>query len=175
MVRLAGGLHIVAVVAAFFDRKGGVAVVASPTGFAVSHLLHADSAAAIGVGNKQVGVAVTAIVDVGVDLMAEKGITLFELEADVVSWVATGTVAGDRKGFGAVMTGATGFPLFHISHVDWQIFAGIDMKNPIMAKNAVVADGFQVLIMAESDSTHGSVFQVNNILNPACRGKRRKN
>lgn len=107
-------IHIpVTFLAVALHRKGGLAIVTGAARYAVLHIAHGR----IGTSrscHKKLAMAVCATIrQVQVQLMTEYG---FACHAHIFHLVAFAAVFLDRKRCCAVMTGATAFTSFHLSH-----------------------------------------------------------
>ena len=111
-------LHLVTPVAILLYGEGLFAVYV--TGAARSfflHLLHRDSLVFRG-GKVEFDMAISALIEAGVKFVAEFDVSrILQLEIDILGGMTLHAFFSLKCSF-AVMTGAAGFPLFHLSHGD---------------------------------------------------------
>ncbi len=125
-----GGLEsLVAFIAVAGRSERFFIVVAGTAGLALVHLSHGEMFAAGFIGER-LGVALLAAEHGSVDRVSEEGwFNPFHFEGDVFrfhSHMAFATIAGNGKGFCAVMTGAASSALFHLRHGYAPALAGYD-------------------------------------------------
>ncbi len=117
----------VAFVALAGDSKGVLAIVAGAARLAFLHAGHGRFECACFIG-EGFCMAVRAFKHADMNLVAENRIShTFEFEgyfAWLHPFMAVATVAGNSKGFLAIMTGAAGLPFFHLGHGHIVISAG---------------------------------------------------
>ncbi len=140
-------LHIVAFVAVTGDREGlFVLVVAGAAGFALLHVGHAGLA-----GKRLVledlGMAVSTLVHLGMEFMAELGIADVDLvghRAGFQSLVALGAISGHGEGVFTGMTDTTGLALFHLGHTHYAGGLAV-LEHLAVAVGALVHLGMEVM------------------------------
>jgi len=91
--------------------------VTGAAGLAFLHLLHGDSFVLRG-GKVEFDMAIAAFIQTGMKFVAEFDVPrILQFEIDILGGMTLRTVVRFKCRF-AVMAGAAGFPLFHLSHGD---------------------------------------------------------
>jgi hypothetical protein len=156
-----GFKSLVAFVTVAGRREGSFIVVTSTAGLAIVHFSHSDM---LGTGfkGKSLGVALFASEHGSVDRVPEKGwFDSLSFEGYVFrfhSHMAFAAVAGNGKGFGAVMAGAAGSTLFHLRHGHSPASAGNDFA--IVAAFTLIAH-FSVM----NDMAENGIASSRNLIN----------
>lgn len=157
---------------AFIDLEGALTVMAGAAGLPLFHLGHGNRLIRSHV--VKLGMADGALIGGGEMLFMTKGhrSSLLDLHSHVRNFMAFDAI-GETEGAFAVVTGAAGFPLFHVRHGKTGTGLGPEVENGIVAGLAVVLDPLleEVFAVVEYHLTEIGYFN-GDILDVDSIGKR---
>ncbi len=102
--------------------------------------------------------------------MAESDIfKIRDFKGNIPGGVAGAAIAAHAKCFAAIVAGAATFALSHIRHGKSGIFFGLNVKDIVVTGDAVVAQRFDVAIMAEADGAGFGHRHEHLVSDTSCR------